>query len=75
LPGVYAWLYRNGQEWLQGHQPEPRPKELDYQTRVNWATRDDVLFAEVKEAVERLKIRSNPLIHVSVTAVGRELGV
>lgn len=74
LQGIYAWLYRHDREWLQGHQPEPRPKESDRQTRVSWATRDDVLLSQVKAAVERLKIRSDPLIRASATAVGRELG-
>jgi hypothetical protein len=74
LPGVYTWLYRHDREWLQEHQPELRPKTPDCQTRVNWATRDDTLVSLVAAAVERLKMRSDPLIRASATAVGRELG-
>ena len=74
LPGYMLWLYRHDREWLHGHQPEPETKESDCQTRVNWATRDDVLLSRVKAAVERLKMRSDPLIRASATAVGRELG-
>jgi hypothetical protein len=74
LAGIYAWLYRHDREWLKGHQPESRPKVPDCKTRVNWAGRDDALVSQVAAAVERLKMRSDPLIRASATAVGRELG-
>jgi hypothetical protein len=74
LPGIYTWLYRHDREWLQEHQPEPRQKVPDFQTRVNWDVRDGTLVSRVATVVEQLKMRSDPLIRASATAVGRELG-
>ncbi|HUW65272.1 MAG TPA: TnsD family Tn7-like transposition protein [Spirochaetia bacterium] len=75
LEGTYIWLYRHDREWLMRTQPESRPKvRVDRKTRVNWAERDHAMAAQVDGAVERLKMRSNPIARISATAIGRELG-
>jgi len=74
VPGVYTWLYRNDREWLKEHIPVGIKKTELQSHRVNWEERDIQLAEEVQQAVSRLKSLPERSIHITKSAIGREIG-
>jgi hypothetical protein len=74
LRSVYIWLYRNEKEWLFGNLPPKRNKGTGTLfNRVNWEQRDDMLASLIK--IETEKIKSDELVRVTTTQIGKRLGV
>ncbi len=72
-PGVYTWLYRNDKAWLQAHRPSSKKSKLQL-GRVDWEKRDLQLAEEVKAAALRLRSLSGRPVHLTTSAIGREIG-
>ncbi len=72
-PGVYSWLYKNDKLWLHMHTPLSK-KLKSPPHRVDWQKRDSQLVEEVKEAVLLLKNIFERPVHITVSAIGREIG-
>jgi hypothetical protein len=53
-PAIYAWLYRNDQAWLQGHQPPPVTRSK-VPLRVKWDVRDLELSMAVEQTLEKFR--------------------
>jgi Tn7-like transposition protein D/TniQ len=73
VPGAYSWLYKNDKMWLQMHTPlckKPKPQPH----RIDWGKRDLRLAEEVREAGLLLKNLSEHPVHITVSAIGREIG-
>lgn len=73
LPGVFAWLYRNDREWLKEHCPQ-RVKRTSHSYRVDWASRDGELAAEVRRATEEIRSFSGRPVQVTVSSIGSQIG-
>jgi len=74
IPGVYIWLYRNDGIWLSEHTPQGQKKGKQQSCCLDWEKRDMQLAEEVKGAVLRLKNLPGRPVHVTVSAIGREIG-
>ncbi|CAM3937884.1 TnsD family Tn7-like transposition protein [Cohnella lubricantis] len=71
---VYAWLYRHDRSWLHEHSPVNR-KSSTKRERINWAERDHQIAKEVQLAAnEILHGKSDKLIRVTKTEIGRRIG-
>lgn len=73
-PGAYAWLYRHDRKWLNAHKPTPR-RVTSRPSRIDWHARDRKIAADISASVERLKAASGRPKQITVTAVGREMGL
>ncbi|MDY7046525.1 MULTISPECIES: TnsD family Tn7-like transposition protein [unclassified Virgibacillus] len=74
LSSVYIWLYRNDKYWLFENLP---PKKVNKQKaiRVNWKMRDEKLSMLIKEEGERIKGNEDDLVRVTISAIGKQLGI
>jgi len=73
-PGIYTWLYRHDKVWLKEQMPVCTKKNKTSYQRVDWAERDTRLAEEVISAVTRLKNLPGRPVHITLSAIGRELG-
>jgi hypothetical protein len=73
LPREYAWLLQNDSEWLEGHKPRPKKRNLPTSS-VDWKRRDTEYAVAVREAATRLKESPGRPVQVTKTAIGRALG-
>lgn len=73
LPREYAWLLQNDSEWLEGHKPWPKRRNLPTAS-VDWKRRDAEYVAAVKAAASRLKDAPGRPVQATRTAIGRALG-
>jgi hypothetical protein len=73
VPGSYSWLYKHDKMWLQTHTPLCKRPKLESR-RIDWGKRDLQLAEEVREAGLLLKDLSERPVHITVSAIGREIG-
>lgn len=73
-PKIYTWLYRHDRIWLKEHMPLRARKTQTYQYRVDWEERDIRLAEEVKIAAAHLKNPPEWPVHITIAAIGREIG-
>jgi hypothetical protein len=73
-PGIYTWLYRYDKIWLKEHTPVHAKKNRTVCHRVDWAERDARLAEEVISAAIRLKNLLGRPVHLTLSAIARELG-
>jgi hypothetical protein len=73
-PGIYTWLYRHDRIWLKEHTPTRTKKNKTGYHRIDWAERDSRLAEEVITAASRLKNLPGRPMHITLSAIGRELG-
>lgn len=73
IPGIYTWLYRHDKIWLKAHTPACVKKKIGYH-RVDWADRDAGLAEKVISVATRLKNLPGRPVHLTLSAIGRELG-
>jgi hypothetical protein len=73
-PGLYTWLYRNDQIWLKDQTSHRKKSENVQPQRVNWEERDSRLAQEVRAAAEYLKSLPGRPTHLTLSAIGREIG-
>jgi hypothetical protein len=73
LPREYAWLLQNDAEWLEGHKPRPRRRNLSTAS-VDWKRRDAEYAVAVRAAASRLKDAPGHPAQVTKTAIGRAVG-
>jgi hypothetical protein len=73
-PGIYTWLYRHDRIWLKEHTPMRAKKNKTGYHRVDWAERDARLAEEVIFAATRLKNLPGRPVHITLSAIGREIG-
>src|SRR5260370_580158 len=72
-PGIYTWLYRHDKIWLKAYTPACTEKKIGYH-RVDWAERDAGLAEKVISVATRLKNLPGRPVHLTLSAIGRELG-
>ncbi|MFC0215170.1 TnsD family transposase [Paenibacillus chartarius] len=71
---AYTWLYRHDRTWLHEHSPVNR-KSIKKRERINWEERDHQIAKEVQLAAnEILYGKSDKLIRVTKTEIGRRIG-
>jgi hypothetical protein len=73
IPGIYTRLYRHDKIWLKAHTPTCTKKKIGYH-RVDWAERDAELAEKVIFVATRLRDLPGRPIHLTISAIGRELG-
>lgn len=73
-PGIYTWLYRHDRIWLKEHSPVSAKKNKAGYQRINWAERDVRLAEAVVSAATHLKNLPGQPVHITLSAIGRELG-
>lgn len=72
-PGLYTWLYRHDKKWLREHTLSHK-KLRQRSCRVDWEARDRQLAIEAKTAALRLKNFTERPVHLTKSAIGREIG-
>lgn len=76
LPSAYTWLYRNDKEWLFDNLPPKKKKNSGIQSkRVNWEHRDTQLADLIRSEAKKIKNRESDPIRVSISQIGKRLGV
>jgi len=70
----YFWLYRHDRTWLQSHTPQRKPRPAPA-SRIDWWLRDAHLAAQIGPAAVALKGKEGRPVRVTVSAVGKHLGV
>lgn len=73
-PAIYRWLYRHDRVWLKEHMPTYAKKNKVGRSRVDWAERDARLAEEVIPAAVHLENLPGRPVHITLTAIGREIG-
>jgi hypothetical protein len=73
LSREYAWLLQNDAEWLEGHKPRLKRRNLST-TSVDWKKRDAEYTIAVKTAASRIMNFPAHPAQVTKTAVGRAVG-
>lgn len=71
-PALYAWHYRNNQQWLKENTPRVHTKGY-VNNRVDWQKRDLGILAQVKRAIKELYTIEKP-IYVNKSRVGKLIG-
>jgi len=74
VPGVYTWLYRHDKIWLKEHIHAQARKNKICCYRVDWVERDAQLAEEVKIAAYHLKNLPGRPVHITISAIAREIG-
>ena len=74
VPGIYTWLYRNDRVWLKAHTPVSAKKAGSQFHRVDWEERDMQLAEKVRFAVKKLRNLPVRPVHITKSAIGREIG-
>ena len=72
VPDVYAFLYRNGRDWLNTHSPVKKRIQTSYQ-RVDWEKRDKELLRKVKKVILNWEENAEKPSKITVTSIGRKL--
>lgn len=73
FPREYVWLLQYDSEWLEGHKPRPRRRNLPTSS-VDWKGRDAEYAAAVRDEASRIREASGGPVQVTRTAIGRALG-
>jgi hypothetical protein len=72
VPDIYAFLYRNDQEWLDIHSPGKKKSQASNK-RVNWEERDKDLLKRVKEVVRYWDKGADKPTKITITSIGKKL--
>ncbi|WP_183360292.1 TnsD family Tn7-like transposition protein [Geomonas limicola] len=72
-PADYTWLYRHDREWLLGLPCIPPQKFR--RGRVDWENRDECISSGITSAVNRLKEQEGRPVRITLSAVGKKLGI
>lgn len=72
VPDVYAYLYRNDQDWL--HEFSPAKKRIQTpDSRVDWEKRDEEMAKTLKEVVKTWDVDTNKPTRITVSSLGMEI--
>lgn len=71
-PDVYAFLYRNDQDWLNEYSPARKKIQLPTE-RVDWEKRDKELLKEVQKLFRTWDLGNEKPTRISLTSIGRKL--
>jgi hypothetical protein len=70
----YTWLYRHDRKWLFANQPLILPKGKNTIQRVDWNKRDLELTEKVKSAGIGLLFKTDHLVRLTYSSIGKEVG-
>lgn len=71
---TYSYLYRHDREWLNANSPTINAHRSS-KARVNWEERDSKTLEQVKEAVGKELISTSRPERITVSRIGKELGL
>ncbi len=71
---LFAWLYRNDREWLNQNSPDKKATNA-VNTRVDWNKRDNEIFSQVKEIVDKMLNSDGKPERITVSLIGSKLGI
>lgn len=70
LPGVYCWLSKHDNKWLQAHLPPPAKRSRGRHD-IDWRERDAILAEEVHRIGKQLKAAAGRPVRITKTAIWR----
>ncbi len=70
----YTWLYRHDRKWLLANQPAIQPRVNNIIQRVNWEKRDSELAEKVKSTAISLLFKTDCLVRLTYSSIGKEVG-
>jgi len=71
---LFAWLYRNDREWLNQNSPDKKVTNA-INSRIDWGQRDNEIFSQVKEIVDKILNSDGKPERITVSLIGSRLGI